>query len=314
MTQYPMLNKYPNVPQDFKNMVVNPYWGHEGGNPESPIWLVSLEWGGGLASEKPLGPCHGNKWSEPEFERWDVEKIEEQIKKSGVYRSYVWFLTELITGESAKEKDPIGLEKQYEFFCPGRYGLLINTFPISMKGRGNKNDRANQAWQNDKVVKLKEGDEPSDYVTLAEWTTIPTFNDYLEWTAEFRHKNSVFSTLRRKYAPYVIYCGGNTDWKNVELAWTDDKDSSGKLEWKPLSIPSSERKLHLDIRWLENGEDKNKTLLVIGPFYAGLGFALDKQSRGFAVAEIIRKWISEADFDTTDWLKVNKFLPSTFKK
>lgn len=44
------------IPENFRQAAASLY-GCNGGNPESPIWLCALEWGGGYSQEKPIDPA-----------------------------------------------------------------------------------------------------------------------------------------------------------------------------------------------------------------------------------------------------------------
>lgn len=175
------------IPESFVAAVSSLY-GNNGGNPESPVWLCGLEWGGGYKPEAPKEPDF--------FEDNEVFPIEPATMKarlkgdfnedgtgrpggSAFYRVQIALLKAIVDGDFGEECNPYKWIDEFGFFSKGCYGFGLNAFPVSMKGR----DTARENWRNDKVLKVD-----GQILSFAEWTGIPDFDEYRDWCAGLRQK------------------------------------------------------------------------------------------------------------------------------
>lgn len=291
------------IPESFEAAASSLY-GINGGNPESPVWLCGLEWGGGYKQEEP---------EEPDFSQEDESDIQtlepETVKKylagdfqgngagrpggSAFYRSQIALLKAIIDGDFGKD-DPYTWVDEYGFFSKNRYGFSLNAFPVSMKGRTD----GSRSWIEDKVLKV--GDR---ILSFSEWTGIPTFQEYLDWCV--KQRNKVFCTFRKKYHPAVIYCGGKSEARRFFDVWADEGDQdagNGQFEFD-----GTVTKMRFEYCWLNN-EGFNPTLLVVGPFFGGQ-YGLNSYDDILECGQNIRR-ICDARFnDGGAWLQRDKFIP-----
>lgn len=256
------------LPQNFIDAMAS-FYGAGGGNPASPIWLCGAEWSGGFDPAGPAGQ------SDPEDEFFAVnelspikpEKMKQFLKGdwsgtgnscpggSAFYRTQVRLLKAIIDPEGYRydAQAPYDWVDEYQFFNKDGYGLSLNAFPVAMKGRTKAPDRR---WREHKVLKVQ-----GKLLSLAEWTGIPDFEAYQNKCAAIR--NRIFCALRRKYQPPLIYCGGydasQQNTSHLLQIWTDEQD-----KYVLRLFPT---KLEFAYRWLNNGENKAPTLLVVGYFF-----------------------------------------------
>lgn len=291
------------IPENFEAAASSLY-GNNGGNPESPIWVCGLEWGVGYSPEEPKEP---NFWSENDIFPIEPETMKAWIKGdfdedgigrpggSAFYRIQVALLKAIIDGDFGKKVDPYTWMDEYGFFSKGRYGLGLNAFPVSMRNR----TIAWESWTNDKVLKVD-----GRILSFAEWTGIPDFNAYREWCAGLRQK--AFCSLRRQYHPAVIYCGGKNEANYFFRMWTDEADKnaeSGRFAFK-----GSATEMEFQYRWLDNGANKQATLLVVGPFFGG-AYGLTSYDDILECGQNIRRMCDERFNDGGAWLQKDKFIP-----
>lgn len=294
------------IPEIFRQAAASLY-GCNGGNPESPIWLCALEWGGGYSTTEPEDPEDPEKgfaaWAEP-VEAIKPETLKGWIKGdfngdgrgrrggSAFWRVQVSLLKAIIDAGVDDKKDPSEWVDAYRFLDEGRYGLSLNAFPVSMAGRTS----AWKRWREDKVLKVGE-----DSLSFSEWTGFDTFYQYLDWVVETRRET--FCAFRRRYRPAIIYCGGKSDANRFLQVWTDEQDKNaekGELEigrFKSLYY------------WLDNGKNHHPTLLVLGYFFGSSPYALSSYDAIFQHGKALRELCDKKFNDGGAWLQKGKFRP-----
>ena len=290
------------IPKSFTEAAGSLY-GLNGGNPESPVWLCGLEWGGGYKLEKP---------EEPDFyQDNDVLPVEPETVKawlkgdfdedgtgrpggSAFYRVQVALLKAIVDGDLGKG-DPYTWMDEYKFFSKGCYGLGLNAFPVSMRNRAT----AWKNWTNDKVLKVD-----GRILSFAEWTGIPDFGAYRDWCAGLRQK--AFCSLRRQYHPAVIYCGGKDDADYFFRMWADEADKNA--ESGTFAFQGSTTEMEFRYRWLDNSANEQTTLLVVGPFFGG-PYGLNSYDDILDCGQTIRRMCDAHFNDGGAWLQRDKFIP-----
>lgn len=305
------------------------YAGLNGGDPRSPVWLCALEWGRGL--EKAVednGAPHGegsfSKYDKDYYylpnvddgadaEAWvrgcfDNRGNEGKGRRGGssFYRSQFGILTALIENplDSTSMTRSREAAKQYEYLGENRLGYSCNLSPISMANR----NTAEKEWWQSGIVKVKEYDHP---ISLAEWTGITHYakadsehpehpeDTFMSWCIQVR--SPLFIELRKKYSPTVIYCGGCTVAFEEYCKFWSGRGSS-ELSLETIEVGG---KKNCSYVWLDNGEGKQPTLLMIGPFFCNRN-GLNSYKKYWAVAKTIR--------DLVDKKMGKDFLPRQLKK
>lgn len=61
-------------------------------------------------------------------------------------------------------------------------------------------------------------------------------------------------------------------------------------------------------RWIDNGEGKNPTLLVVGPFFCNRN-GLNSYAKYWNVARLIRDLCNDKLVHEENWLRLTEFLP-----
>ncbi|MCD8340268.1 MAG: hypothetical protein LUC43_08765 [Burkholderiales bacterium] len=319
------------VPQPLLDAVTSPYFGADGGNVESPIWFCALEPGKGFTQERPCSPksffgIHDEKrlYLKPPKNPKNIQ--EAFINHDGasvvsgsplVHQVFVLLLTAVLTGRlncthlfgKKVEEACINLIDEFQFFQKDRHGLILNAYPISLA----KHVEGNTAWCTNQCVKIS--DNLAKFITLAEWTGMPKLKQYLEWCALTRHNYHTFTSIRRKFSPCLVYCGGRTDKENFFKMWIDSEDQRllGEInEYEKFSIRSSTRasELNFEYVWLENGEDRSQTLLVNGPFFGPyrsscLTDPITCELLGIKLRELLSEKFERRDLNE----RFSKFLP-----
>lgn len=237
--------------------------GSNGGNPESPIWLCALEWGGGMkdteeASElvkwfedeaawdrEAMSGCPGDPdaWK-VNWERLAWKKAVEAYKEAPRFYWPQFALMSLLMGERRMPAP----EVFRRWHCLERQGLGYS-FNVSFVARSGRNV-SEALWRSQTV--RDEGRE----LSWADWTGFATYADFFQYCAQARQP--VFRALRKRFCPAVIYCGGKIERENFRRAWAEEDTKFTAVD-----------KYGLTYAWLQNSEGKPDTLLVIGPFFNG---------------------------------------------
>ena len=293
------------------------YAGLNGGDPKSPVWLCGLEYGNSLLESVP--PPLSEKdfvWNNDTDHDYFTPKMAEDwvmARWDGVhgrpggcsfYRSQFGILTALI--ENTASADELTASRyaagKYEYLGENRLGYSCNLSPIGMSNRKN----AEAEWNQSGVIQVKEYDHP---VSMAEWTGFKHYanvdpnhpeDSFMPWCVRVR--SPLFVALRRKYAPKVIYCGGFTvAFEEFCELWSGQKSAELALKTEDVSG------LKCSYAWLDNGPDKQPTLLMIGPFFTNQ-YGLNSYDKCWSLAKAIRTLIEEKLGQ--DALRLQKFLPT----
>lgn len=295
----------------FKSYVAS-YAGLNGGDPESPVWFCALEWGGGFANGGKVVNASEFTGDALDFDyltkttaenlllaRWHGEPT--RPGGSAFYRSQYGIATALI--ENPPEAKLLTRARQavskYEFMGKHRLVYSLNLSPISMSCRS----KAEGEWRKPALVKVPEHDELTSF---AEWTGFKHYaatsdpeESFVPWCAIVR--SPLFVELRRKYAPAVIYCGGwSVAFNEFCVLWTGKSREQLAFETEAISG------LGCNFIWLENGEGKRPTLLMIGPFFCNR-YGLNSYKKFWAVAKAIRH-LTEKTLGK-EGLQFKKFIP-----
>lgn len=289
---------------------VQSYAGLSGGDPRSPVWFCALEWGGGLVNEGQLINVEDFRAEHEDHWYLTGEQTDDYIigkfgdSKTGrpggcaFYRSQFGILTALIENLS----DYSGLTdsrlaaRRYRYFGEHRFGYLLNVSPVSMSGRSN----AENEWIYP-ILKTPESDVP---VSLAEWTGIPSYREFFSVCAHLR--KPLFTALRKKYTPAVIYCGGLIAFNEFKDLWMDEGTENEPFE--------RELVLNQDYNhcWLDNGLGKTPTLLMVGPFFCNRN-GLNGYAKYWSVARLIRNLCNDKFGNEDNWLRLSEFYPRMMK-
>lgn len=165
--------------EKFKEMALS-FYGCDGGNLDSSIWICGLEWGGGYENDQ----INESEFIALPLSSWDSGK--ESISnyfKNQYNQKTAWFFSYLLGWDINDFKSEA--EKNYLFSSSGT-GFKMNAFPISFKGRSSIN------WS-EQTQKL---------------TGFDSFEIYREWCVQKR--GAFFCALIKKHSPKAVICTGIT--------------------------------------------------------------------------------------------------------
>lgn len=286
---------------------VNSYQGLNGGDPRNPIWLCALEQSDNLATgDNPISPEEFRANQEDHYFLTPEQSYDFAIARTGdskigrrggshFYRGQFGILTALIENTISEREmsDAKNAARKYNFFGKSRFGYSLNVSPIPMT----KHADTDNVWSQPIMM---ESPESEQLLTLAEWTGFPSYSSFFSWCAKQRKPR--FTALRKKYAPAVIYCGGLVALQDFKNLWMDEGTENENFKHEVV--------LNQDyyFRWLDNGEGKNDTLLMVGPFFCRQ-YGLNSYQKYWHVADLIRKLCNEKFGSEEKWLKLSEFLP-----
>ncbi len=286
---------------------IQSYDGLNGGDPRSPVWFCALEQADNLAEEEsPINVEELKKYKDAYFYLTPEQTDNNIIGKFGnsktgtrggsaFYRSQYGILTALIENTSEYRRmtraRPAG--RKYHYFGEHRFGYSLNVSPIPMLSRS----KSETEWSAKKILKTPEYDKA---VSLAEWTGIPSYREFFSVCARLR--KPLFTALRKQYTPAVIYCGGLIALNEFKDLWMD---AGTENELFKHELILNQDYYH---RWLDNGEGKNPTLLVVGPFFCNRN-GLNSYAKYWNVARLIRDLCNDKLVHEENWLRLSEFLP-----
>lgn len=240
------------VPKEFDGLVKS-FYGCTGGNIFSPVWLCGLEWGGGYDASEPILIDGLTPYYFEDLHCFTVQEFRDSFWAPGsaFCRNVIKILMAAQEGTYAG-----GYSNNFDNLSKrkivGPYGLalILNTFPISMKGR----NAASKSWDEYKV-RLKDGSVKS----LKEWSELSSFYEYKEYV--INNRSVIFTQQRIESLPRLIVCFGYEDYLTL---W------GGNPQLVKGHICSSDDGGNdCSFYWLSNGEGKPRTLLLITPFPSG---------------------------------------------
>lgn len=286
------------IPKELKNITTS-FFGANGGSLDNPIWLCGLEWGGGYSEEEYLVPENLQGDSVTSI---TVEELKAFLVKRGrsFFRSQIALL-HAITANSEDRKHVRAracIDDGFHFFCKDNYGVSLNAYPISMKARST----SQVDWER-KVVQLQKNSVP---LSLRDWTSFDTFDDYKTWCT--LQRASVFSNARLQYSPAIVYCGGIGEKRNFYRIWAnqDYKEPEGTINFSEKCSPA-------EYWWLDNGQGRQETLLVIGPFFVNR-YGLNSYEKCWNLGRSLRNICFERFKDNGAWLQEDLYMPRKLKK
>ena len=270
------------VPKKFHDLVKS-FYGCTGGNIFSPIWLCGLEWGGGYDASEPILIDGLTPYDFEDLHCFTVQKFKDSFwaPSSAFCRNVIKILMAAqegtYTGGYSNNFDNLSKRK-----IVGPYGLalILNTFPISMKGR----NEASKSWD-EYQVRLEDGSIKS----LKEWSELASFYEYKDYV--IKNRSDIFTQQRMKSLPRLIVCFGDEDY--LKLWGGDPKLAKGHI------CSSDKGRNDCSFYWLSNGEGKPRTLLLITPFPSG-PYGL---TGGGQIAKVFKEVndLCQAEFGT-NWL------------
>ena len=261
-----------NVPEQFKK-IVESFYGSTAGNIRSPIWFCGLEWGGGYDESIPIFVDNLEPYDFKSLHVWSAKQFESYFwtPRSAFCRNVIKLLYGLKKGPCS------GWSSKYEEWDkdgiagPNGIAMILNAYPISFKDR-------NQAYQVWDKLKVRFADGHQDL--FKSWTGLKTFRDYKSYVLD--NRSEVFINERKKRAPKLIIAFG---YENYQRLWGADKGSWDEADFKFSSKPGKKADDCFGY-WLNNGEGKEKTLLLITPFPSGShGLVSDEQM------DAVIKWL-----------------------
>lgn len=282
------------LPQSLKDLkaYVASYAGLNGGDPESPIWFCAREPVGHVENfGKSVDP---SKYQYFGSDSYCITPKEAEILilapyqgkyghpgGVGFYRSQFGIATALIENPSDPEEVTSARRavQLYQFMSKHRLVYSLSLSPIPNRYN------AEQKWNQKRLVWIPE--EPTR-ASFAEWTGFKYYAEtsdpkesFVAWCAKIR--SPMFVKLRRKYAPAVIYCGGESETlEDFGRLWSGKTARSFSFETENISG------LGCKFAWLDNGKRKRPTLLLVGPYFTGRE-GLDSFEKYWAVAKAIRE-------------------------
>ena len=171
------------VPEIFSKFI-NSFSGCLGGNPDAPIWIVRDH---GCNCEIPIDPQ--KRFANP------IENIDALLRPLPKECKCAPSISRLINSiDGSKESDinlvfkPAGAEKDQPV-------LMLSVSPICV---GLLED---QVWKEKPAMKTNDG-----LVTLAQYTGLPTYKDYVNFLISGRGK--LFREAEEQKAPKIILCQG----------------------------------------------------------------------------------------------------------
>ena len=284
------------------------YAGLNGGDPNSPIWFCALE-----QSDYPSIDASELNPVTQEFNYLSPQKALDWLRGCFVgvkgerggcafYRCQFSILGALIEKPESYWQMPNAKSfvQKYEFFGKNRLGYSLNVSPIAMLSRS----KAEGAWKDSDVVI---NTECAGSISLKNWTGFPQYGwsedpnvSFFAWCAKVR--SPLFVELRRKYAPTVIYCGGfATAFNEFCILWSGK--NRGELAFNKIEINAVE----CSYTWLDNGDGRRPTLLMIGPFFCNRN-GLNSYKKYWSVAQSINAILAKKF--GPDILKLKEFLPN----
>lgn len=272
------------IPKKFQDLVKS-FYGCTGGNIFSPVWLCGLEWGGGYDASEPILVDGLKPYYFDDLHCFTVNEFRDSFWAPGsaFCRNVIKILMATqegtYSGSYTSNFDDLSKRK-----IVGPYGLalILNTFPISMKGR----NVATKSWDEYKV-RLEDGSVKS----LKDWSELSSFYEYSDYV--INNRSAIFTQERIKRLPRLIVCFGNE--KYLKLWGGDSKLAAGHIR----SLDNGES--DCSFYWLSNGEGKPRTLLLITPFPSGpYGLTKDIQFKNvfekvneLCVAEFGSNWLGQ---------------------
>lgn len=244
-----------NVPEQFEK-IVKSFYGSTAGNIHSPIWICGLEWGGGYDESIPIFIDNIEPYSFESLHVWSAKQFANYFwaSQSAFCRNVIKLLYGLKTGNCSNWSSVV--EDWYKDGIAGPNGIamILNAYPISFKNR----DQAYRSWSRFQV-RFADGRQDQ----LMKWTGLDTFDIYRNYVIESR--SEVFISERKKRAPKLIIALG---YENHQKLWGAEKQSWDGADFKFSSKPEKEKNDCFGY-WLDNGFNKEKTLLLITPFPTG---------------------------------------------
>lgn len=169
------------VPEVFTKFVSS-FAGCMGGNPDAPIWLVCDY---SFKCDLPMAPTV--KFANPQT---DVNKLLRPLQCGCKFSESVGRLVNAIVGNEpsqvGKVFSPAGEEKQQPV-------LMLSASPVCI------GLLESQAWIEKPAVKTDKG-----VVTMAEYTGLPTFKDFINFLIETR--GALFRQTEEEKSPKIILC------------------------------------------------------------------------------------------------------------
>ena len=276
------------------NAYIHSFAGDNGGSFQSPVWLCSLEAGGGEKDTQ----CFSDRYPERldiasvarhpgEPEKWQLDEASwllhgedapdhPNFKMTPFWNGQVRIMAALL-GMADKGLSGRQLAARLGFLAQEGGGISLNLSPVSVSSR----QQCEQEWSKGKKIL----DEHGCALTYKGWTGFSSYSQFLSYCAQER--SMCFQAARRQYAPAILYCGGASAFDDYRRAWT----GAGTAFSEAAAICSSakaRRTVRLRFTWLSNGPGKGETLLVIGPFFCN-PYGLFWRSIRTAVACFLRQ-------------------------
>lgn len=288
--------------------VVKSFYGCTGGNIFSPVWLCGLEWGGGYDASEPILIDGLTPHYFDDLHCFTVQEFRDSFWAPGsaFCRNVIKILMAAqegtYTGGYTNNFDVLSKRK-----IVGPYGLalILNTFPISMKGR----NEASKSWD-EYQVRLEDGSVES----LKEWSGLSSFYEYKDYV--INNRSAIFTQQRMERLPRLIVCFGYEDY--LKLWGGDSKLDEGHI----CSLGSGGN--DCSFYWLSNGERKPRTLLLITPFPSGpYGLTKDIQFKNvfekvneLCITEFGSNWLGQyalSEAEVLDRIQDSETIQSAIK-
>ena len=236
--------------------IVQSFYGCTAGNIHSPVWICGLEWGGGFDKSIPIFIDNIEPYDFQSLHVWTAEQFENYFwaPRSAFCRNVIKLLYSLKNGTCSNWSSNMKDWEKDGIAGPNGIAMILNAYPISFKNR----DQAYHNWEKF-YVRSTDGKTKS----LKEWTRLDNFGVYREYVLEKR--SQTFINERKLRTPKLIIGLG---YENYQKLWGAENHAWENAEIKFKSKPEKSNPDCFGY-WLDNGLDKEKTLLLITPFPTG---------------------------------------------